>query len=131
MSMAENLSEQLIKYFFTDEAVSSRPASWEVALHTADPGTTGANEVVEGAYARQSVTFAAADAGVYWQASNEADVTFPAAGVGASYSVTHFSIIDATNAEVLTSGALPVAIPVVEGTIISFAAGDLIARGTF
>lgn len=130
MPIPEHLSEELIKYFFTDESVTARPTGWEVALHTADPGTSGANEVSEGAYTRQSATFASVDMGTYWQASNEADVSFPAAGVGASYTASHFSIIDSVSGGVLASGALPVSIPVVEGTIISFAIGDLIARGT-
>lgn len=35
----------------------------QVSLHTADPGTTGANEVSGGTYARKSITFSAAAAG--------------------------------------------------------------------
>lgn len=34
-----------------------------LSLHTADPGTTGANEVTGGSYARQSITWNAASAG--------------------------------------------------------------------
>lgn len=33
------------------------------SLHTADPGTTGASEVVGGSYARAAITWAAASAG--------------------------------------------------------------------
>jgi hypothetical protein len=33
------------------------------SLHTADPGTTGADEVTGGSYARQAITWAAASAG--------------------------------------------------------------------
>jgi len=35
----------------------------EVSLHSADPGTTGTNELSGGTYARQAVTFAAGVAG--------------------------------------------------------------------
>jgi len=34
-----------------------------LSLHTADPGTTGANEVSGGSYARQAITFGAASGG--------------------------------------------------------------------
>jgi hypothetical protein len=43
------------------------------SLHTADPGTSGANEVSGGGYARQSITWFAASAG---NLDNNANPTF-------------------------------------------------------
>ena len=53
-------------------------ASRFVSLHTADPGDTGAGEVVGTPYARQSVTFVAAGSNPTI-ASNNAVVQFPTA----------------------------------------------------
>lgn len=47
------------------------------SLHTADPGTTGANEVSGGTYARQAVSFDAASAGEMFLS---ASVTFDVPG---------------------------------------------------
>lgn len=44
-----------------------------MSLHTADPGTSGANEVSGGAYARQTAVFSVADAG---QSSNSQQVVW-------------------------------------------------------
>lgn len=41
------------------EAVLSHTTTYYLSLHTADPGTTGANEVTGGSYARQAITVAA------------------------------------------------------------------------
>jgi hypothetical protein len=52
-----------------------------MSLHTGDPGTTGANEVAGGSYARQTVSYAASSGG---SVGNSATVTFanlPAATV--------------------------------------------------
>ena len=51
-----------------------------LSLHTAFPGTTGANEVTGGSYARQAVTFGAASAGVRTLSSASA-VPVPAGNV--------------------------------------------------
>lgn len=56
------------------------------SLHTGDPGTTGANEVVGGAYARQSITMAAASNGTR-AASNQ-----PVFSVPAATTVTHIGL---------------------------------------
>lgn len=127
--LPKHYSEQQIKHFFTAEGVDPRPASWEVSLHTANPGTGTSYEVTDAAYARQPVTLSASDEGAYWEAANTADVEFPAAGPGASYTVTHFIIRDAGADKPLATGALPVPIPVVESGVIVFAVGDLIVRG--
>ena len=123
-----NISEQFVKYFFTDETVADRPASWEVSLHTGLP-SLGGNEVVDGNYSRQPVTLASSDQGTYWEASNEAPVSFPAADVGANFTVTHFAIWDAVSGGMLGQAAIPAPVAVVEGTIISFPINYLKSRG--
>lgn len=128
MAAPKHGSEQYVKYFFTGDSVDSRPTSWEVALHAGDPGIGDSNEVSDSVYDRQSVTFSADDSGSFWQATNDADVSFPAAGAGANYTVTHFSIRDG-NGNALLIAPLQVPIPVVEGGVVSFPAGFLIARG--
>ena len=54
-----------------------------MSLHTADPGTTGANEVTGGSYARQQVAYGSASAG---QIKNIATATFTNLPAG---TVTH------------------------------------------
>lgn len=71
-----------------------------VSLHTADPSTTGANEVAGGspAYARQAVTYAAADNG---QAAIEAVEEFNVPG---STTVTHFGLWSASTSGTFYGG---------------------------
>lgn len=57
-----------------------------VSLHTADPGTTGLNEVAGGAYADQAITWNAAAAGSL-DSSNT-----PVFDVPAATTITHFGI---------------------------------------
>lgn len=49
-----------------------------VSAHTADPGATGTSEVSGGAYARESITFAASSAGNL-NSSNTPVINIPAA----------------------------------------------------
>jgi hypothetical protein len=135
MSMSSALSNDLLKYYFSATSVMTRPTAWYVALHTADPGRTGANEVTTGgdsAYARKSATFTVADAGSdgIYEAKNSADVVMNAAGAGASYTVTHASVWTAATAGTCLA-VIPLAVPAatVAGTINSFAVGDLIIEG--
>lgn len=122
-------SEQYVKQFFTTDSVAARPTGWEIALHSGNPGAGDANEVSGGSYVRQSVTFAASDQGGYWEGASESDVIFPAASVGQSYTVTHYTVRDTASGECLAIAALPVEVPIVEGGIISFPAGYIKVRG--
>ena len=61
-----------------------------ISLHTGDPGTTGADEVTGGSYARQSVTWAAASGGVK---SNSAQLVFQ---VPSGTTITHVGGWDAS-----------------------------------
>ena len=53
--------------------VAAQYAAVYVSLHTDDPGSTGANEVTGGSYARQLLTLSAPSDG---QTSNSADIIF-------------------------------------------------------
>ena len=84
---AENL---LIQWLMTTNSVT-RPTAWYLALHTGDPGETGAsNEVSGSGYARQQATFAGSNDTV----DNDATETFTASG-GNWGAITHMSIWDA------------------------------------
>ena len=120
------LSDQIVTTYFDGTKYISE--------HTGNPGATGANEVttgVDSAYVRRAATMVKSLDGNFYRARNSADVVFPAAGSGASYTVTHIAVWDA-----LTGGnclaVAPVtggAIPVVAGTINTFAANDIVVRG--
>lgn len=126
MSTPTYTSEQIIDLLFTN-------STKYVSEHTGDPGATGANEVASGVdanYVRKSTTLVKSLSGTIYRARNSADVVFSAAGAGASYSVTHLGIWDAASGgNFLAALALPVALPVVAGTINTFALNDIVIRG--
>lgn len=49
-----------------------------LSLHTADPGTTGANEVTGGSYVRQSITWNAASGGTQTSSNGQTFAGMPA-----------------------------------------------------
>jgi hypothetical protein len=51
--------------------------TYYLSLHTADPGTTGANEVTGGSYARQPITYGAAASGSKASSGSHASQAFP------------------------------------------------------
>ncbi|CAN7523917.1 hypothetical protein LJR071_003560 [Pseudomonas sp. LjRoot71] len=121
--------------YLSDQIITTYLAGTKyISEHTSNPGATGANEVtpgVDSAYARQAVNMAKTLDGNFYRARNSADVSFPAAGAGASYSVTHIAVWDAVTGGNCLAVA-PVtggAIPVVAGTINTFAANDIVVRG--
>jgi hypothetical protein len=48
-----------------------------LSLHTTDPGTTGANEVAGGSYARQAIAFGAASGGTAASSSGQTFTNMP------------------------------------------------------
>ena len=126
-------SDQL-KYHFTTDSVASRPTSWEVSLHKGDPRL--GNEVTTSDtanYARQSVSWLVTEEDEGGpedraRATNDVDVTFPAAGPGSSFTVSWIAVRDASTGRMLAIGQLSPQIPVVENTIISFTVGDLVIK---
>ncbi|MGL5826898.1 MAG: phage tail fiber protein, partial [Nocardioides sp.] len=63
-----------------------------VGLHTASPGTTGANETTGGGYARQACTWNTASAG---SKTNSAAMTFSTGGVTPITHLCPFSLVTA------------------------------------
>lgn len=61
-----------------------------ISGHTADPGTTGTNEVAGGSYARQLTTWGAASAGV--RAGSQISASIPA-----STTITHQGVWSASS----------------------------------
>lgn len=120
-------SEQIIDLLFTAGTVY-------IAEHTGVPGATGANEVTSGVdsnYARQAATMVKSLDGTIYRARNNADISFPAAAGGSSYTVTHVSIWDAVTAGNCLAH-MPVTgspIPVVAGGINTIATNDIVVRG--
>lgn len=123
-------SEQYVKHFFTtDSSIPARPTSWVVALHTGDPNKGSDNEVVGYNYVRQAVTFTATEAATNFEASNDADVTFPSFDTGANFTITHYTIRDGVSGSALATGKLAIPIQVSTGTNVVFPAGYILVRG--
>ena len=120
MSATDYLELKLLDHCLRNTAFT-QPAALYMALHTADPGETGtASEVAGGSYARQTIAFNAASAGV---AVSSAAVNF--AGMPA-VTVTHFSVKDASSGgNTLFVGALTTPQTVSVGVTLSFSAGQV------
>ena len=133
MAAPVHASKEYVQYFFTDEVLATpRPTEWEIALHTASPGTGDLAEVTELGYTRVDVAFEAyiqPVEGKYWEAQSVADVVFPAGQPGGPYTVTHYTIRDKTSGECLAIAQLAVPIPVREGTVVTFPANYIKVRG--
>lgn len=96
-----------------------------VSLHTADPGTTGANEISGNAYARQGPVAFTNAGNEPTIASNSAIVTYPAA-TAAWGTITHFGDWDAaTGGNFRGSGAVATPKAVNSGDTARFAAGAI------
>lgn len=88
----------------------------QVSLHSADPGTTGANLIAGGG--KQAATFTAAASG---ERVLSADVNFT--GLGANATVTHFGVWDTGGANFLCGNTLT-------GDQSANAAGEYTLKGT-
>lgn len=127
MTTPTYISEQIIDDYFTAGPVY-------ISEHTGAPGATGINEVTTGLdanYARQASTLVKSLDGTIYRARNNADVSFPAAAGGSSYTVTHLCVWDAITAGNLlaTMAVAGSGLPVVAGTINTFATNDIVIRG--
>lgn len=92
-----------------------------ISLHTADPGTSGTNELSGGSYARQSIAFNAAASG---QADNAATITFD--GPASSQTVTHVGLwTAASGGTFLWKGSLTSSKTFGSGDTLEFAAGAI------
>ena len=98
--------------------------TYYLSLHTADPGTTGANEVTGGSYARQAITFAAASAGSKPSNDTQAFTGMPAAAgdlwVGVWTAATAGTFLWGDPSSAVTG-------PVAAGAAVDFASGAVTA----
>ncbi|MFN3522230.1 MAG: hypothetical protein ACK4YQ_08265 [Phenylobacterium sp.] len=119
-----NYAETAVVDWLLGGATPSRPGARYLALHTGDPGETGAaNELSGSGYARQAASFGAASSG---SASNTSTHTFTAAG-GNWGTVTHFSIWDAASSgNCLYVGALTTPRTINDGESGTVAAGAVV-----
>ncbi len=131
MSALTNHAEDLLLTWLFTTSSATRPNAWYVALHTADPGETGASsEVVVGTdadYVRDSITFddPVASSG---QVLSDVAVSWTVDSASAGYTVTHISIWDAATAgNCLMKGALPVPRALTANQVLTFSIGDIIA----
>lgn len=118
-----NYAETAVVDWLMGGATPTRPSARYLALHTADPGETGATgEVSTGGYARQAVTFNAASSGA---ATNSSTHTFTPSGANWG-SITYFSVWDAVSAgNCLYSGALTTARTINDGESLTVAAAAI------
>ena len=126
-ALSDYAENELMDHFIGGSAFSA-PGNTCVALFTADPGETGtSNEVSGTSYARVTVTnnvtkWGTASGGVK---SNQAEITFPAAGASWG-TVTHVGIFDAaTSGNFLIYGALSTPKTISTGDVFKFAVGAL------
>lgn len=140
--LSSYLESALLKGVFQNTPYAA-PATLYISAHTADPGDTGANEVVGGSYARVAVTTGTAGTGagaVFGGAptigtgsqstkkatlSNGSAVTFPTATASWG-TVGYVGVWDAlTGGNFLMSGALTTGVAVNTGGQLTFPIGDL------
>lgn len=141
--MANGLSNyvesKLVNWLFKQTAFGSAPTALYVALHSADPGDTGANELAAtGSYARAQLNpdtdsstntnwNAAGTSGSAATMSNKLAVTFPTATANwnSGSAIQYFSIWDASSSgNCLFSGTISASgVVVLNGTTLSFAGG--------
>ena len=79
-----------------DDALNGESDTW-ISLHTASPGTSGANEVAGGSYARAATTWGAASGSS--RAGSQVTINVPA-----GTTITHFGIWSASSGGVYKRG---------------------------
>jgi len=126
MSLSNQAENDMLNWYFTNDAAPTRPTAWYVSLHTADPGDTGASELTGATgYARPVVTngFSTSTTGAI---SNDAQLQFTNSGGSAWTTVTHFGVWSAvTVGTFYGGGALSASKTVGAGDTATFAIGDL------
>jgi len=118
---AENL---LLNWLMTTDAVT-RPTAWYVALYTAAPSDAGGGTEVSGnGYSRQAISCATAT-GTGGTTSNDANITFTAAG-GDWGTITHIGIHDAsTGGNLIWHGAMSSSKTIADGDTLQFNTGNI------
>jgi hypothetical protein len=126
MSTAKtDFAENLLLTWLLTASAATRPTTWFVALHTADPtetGTTGELTPASNGYNRQSVTFSVTGA----TATNTGLLTFGPCTTTNWGEITHISIKSASTAgNTFYKGALTTPRTINVGDSLTIAISDL------
>lgn len=134
MSAASNYTENNVINALLRGVAFPLPAKTYLALHTANPGETGANEVTTAAwpsYVRKDAEAGGA-IGTGWSApsdgttTNTKQILYPPHNGASAVTITHFSIWDAaTNGNMLCYAALNTARTLQPGDVFVFDIGSL------
>ena len=105
-------------------AIFNTATTYYLGLNTADPSTTGANEVTGGSYVRQAITFAAASGGSAASGGTSAAQTFTGMPVEAG-GTPYFSIWTASTSGTFLEGGTTSGLSgaISAGSTITFASG--------
>ena len=129
MSCLSDYAENLVLTWLLTATAATRPSAWFVALHTGDPGETGAsNEVLvatDADYVRKAITFADASGG---QSLSTLEVSWTVNSASAGYTVTHASVHDALSAgNCLFKGPLLASRALIANGVLTFSVGEIVA----
>jgi hypothetical protein len=129
--MLSSYARDLLLSWMLTNGAAVRPTTWFISLHTGDPGTTGANELLVGTdadYLRQAVTFDAPSGG---QAPNLGSLSWTADVAATTHDITHIGVWDAASAgNFLLGGGLAVPENRIAGSTMVLAVGRAIGRLT-
>ena len=118
---SDYLENKILDHVFRNTSYTP-PAAVYLGLYTSAPSDAGGGTEVSGAgYARQAITFGAANSGAI---SNTAAVQFTASG-GNYGTVTHVGIFDAATAGNLLAWKAITSVTVNNGSILTFPIGDI------
>lgn len=119
---ASNYAENVILDSLFRTGTTTRPSSWTVSLHTADPGEAGTTaEVSGGSYARAAATFNAAASG---STANTSTITF-VTSTASWGTITHVGIWDNSGNHLWSGPHNPTTQVIPSGSTYTMAAGQL------
>lgn len=129
MTAFTNYAEELVLKYMLSTTSVSRPSSWFVALHTADPTEAGnqgeVTTTLDSAYQRKSVTFTYNNTNNSMESS--AELTWTVSGSSSGYTVAAISIWDSsTSGQCLFKQVLPIPVALTANQVFSIPSGKLI-----
>ncbi len=125
MALGTTYGNNLLKLIFKQTNWTA-PTTVNLSLHTASPGTTGANEVTDAGYARQDIT-AKMGTPASKSVTNTSAVTFGGAVV--SYTVTHWGLWDQAGT-FIDGGAFTSSVTLAIGDYYNIPIGDFTYAST-
>lgn len=98
-ALSATIANRTADYYCRAVTPTALTSPIKISLHTGDPGTTGANEVTGGSYARQSAGYSAASGGACALAGTVSFTGMPAV------TVTHMGLWDSAGTPLFVQGA--------------------------